>query len=164
MSPQKGILRRLEREGLRDGSMCQGLNDRCHVNALWCPSPYKRMTPGVCCWAYAYCSGVEKVWLLHRGVTEAPMCNWRKTSVKGSAAVSCGCGKGIVVCSCMAYPLLLCREGDLDHHQDTPLSPSATTFEYNPDEQNLGETTEEEEQALREAFEKGFGLCFHHAE
>jgi hypothetical protein len=39
-APQKGILRRLEREGLRDGSMCQGLNDRCHVNALWCPSPY----------------------------------------------------------------------------------------------------------------------------
>ena len=35
---------------------------------------------------------------------------------KGSAAVSCGCGKGIAVCSCMAYPLLLRREGDLDHH------------------------------------------------
>ena len=30
-------------------------------------------------------------------------------------------------------------------------------------EQDLGEITEEEEHALREAFEKGFGICFHHA-
>src|SRR5918994_1222371 len=43
---------------------------------------------------------------------------------------SCGCGKGIVVCSCMAYPLLLRTEGDLDHHQETPPWPSATTFDH----------------------------------
>jgi hypothetical protein len=28
-------------------------------------------------------------------------------------------------------------------------------------EQKLGKITEEEEEALRRAFEKGFGLCFH---
>ena len=28
--------------------------------------------------------------------------------------------------------------------------------------QDLGEITEEEEDALRRAFEKGFGICFHH--
>ena len=28
--------------------------------------------------------------------------------------------------------------------------------------QDLGEITEEEEHALRMAFEKGFGICFHH--
>ena len=31
-------------------------------------------------------------------------------------------------------------------------------------EQDLGEITEEEEDALRRAFEKGFGICVHHAE
>ena len=30
-------------------------------------------------------------------------------------------------------------------------------------EQDLGEITEEEEHALRMAFEKGFGICFHHS-
>ena len=29
-------------------------------------------------------------------------------------------------------------------------------------EQDLGEITEEEEDALRRAFEKGFGICVHH--
>jgi hypothetical protein len=29
-------------------------------------------------------------------------------------------------------------------------------------DQSLGEITEEEEHALRMAFEKGFGICFHH--
>ena len=29
--------------------------------------------------------------------------------------------------------------------------------------QDLGEITEEEEHALRLAFEKGFGICFHHS-
>src|SRR6266446_3389369 len=33
--PQKGILRRLEREVVRDESLCQGLNDRRHANDLW---------------------------------------------------------------------------------------------------------------------------------
>ena len=31
-------------------------------------------------------------------------------------------------------------------------------------EQDLGEITEEEEDALRRAFEKGFGICVHHQE
>ena len=31
-------------------------------------------------------------------------------------------------------------------------------------EQDLGEITEEEEDALRLAFEKGFGICVHHQE
>src|SRR5215510_9697293 len=35
-TPQKGILRRLEGELLPDGNLCQGLNNRCHVNDLWC--------------------------------------------------------------------------------------------------------------------------------
>src|SRR2546421_5520483 len=30
----------------------------------------------------------------------------------------------------MAYPLLLRTEGDLDHHQETPPWPSATTFDH----------------------------------
>ena len=37
-------------------------------------------------------------------------------------------------------------------------------FEIWLDEQSLGEITEEEEHALRMAFEKGFGICFHHQE
>ena len=45
--------------------------------------------------------------------------------------MSCGCGKGIVVCSCMASPLLLRTEGGLDHLQDTPPWPSATPFDPN---------------------------------
>ena len=36
-------------------------------------------------------------------------------------------------------------------------------FEIWLSEQDLGEITEEEEHALRMAFEKGFGICFHHA-
>src|SRR5688500_16530427 len=52
------------------------------------------------------------------------------TSVQGSSVRGCGCGKGIVVCSCMAYPLLLRTEGDLDHHQETPPWPSAITFDH----------------------------------
>src|SRR5262249_36908391 len=36
-TPQKGIFRRLEREGVRNGSLCQSLNDRRHVNDLWRP-------------------------------------------------------------------------------------------------------------------------------
>src|SRR4029450_11108185 len=51
--------------------------------------------------------------------------------VQGSSGRSCCCGKGIVVCSCMASPLLLRTEGALDHHQDTPPWPSATTFDHN---------------------------------
>jgi hypothetical protein len=35
-TPQKGILRGLEREVVRDGSLCQGLNDRRDVNDLGC--------------------------------------------------------------------------------------------------------------------------------
>ena len=31
-------------------------------------------------------------------------------------------------------------------------------------DQDLGEITEEEEDALRRAFEKGFGICVHHQE
>ena len=31
-------------------------------------------------------------------------------------------------------------------------------------EQDLGEITEDEQDALRRAFEKGFGICFHHAQ
>jgi hypothetical protein len=37
-------------------------------------------------------------------------------------------------------------------------------FEIWLSEQDLGEITEEEQDALRRAFEKGFGICFHHAE
>jgi hypothetical protein len=37
----------------------------------------------------------------------------------------------------------------------------ADAFEIWLAEQELGEITEEEEEALRKAFEKGFGLCFH---
>jgi hypothetical protein len=37
----------------------------------------------------------------------------------------------------------------------------ADAFEIWLDEQELGEITEEEEETLRRAFEKGFGLCFH---
>ena len=37
----------------------------------------------------------------------------------------------------------------------------AEAFELWLDAQNLGEITEEEEHALRMAFEKGFGICFH---
>jgi predicted DNA binding protein len=37
----------------------------------------------------------------------------------------------------------------------------ADAFDLWLDEQHLGEITEEEEEALRKAFEKGFGLCFH---
>jgi hypothetical protein len=40
----------------------------------------------------------------------------------------------------------------------------ADAFDIWLSEQNLGEITEEEEDALRQAFEKGFGICFHHAE
>jgi hypothetical protein len=36
-------------------------------------------------------------------------------------------------------------------------------FEIWLDEQDLREITEEEEHALRMAFEKGFGICFHHS-
>jgi len=36
-------------------------------------------------------------------------------------------------------------------------------FEMWLDEQRLGEITEEEEHELRMAFEKGFGICFHHS-
>jgi hypothetical protein len=39
----------------------------------------------------------------------------------------------------------------------------ADAFEIWLDEQDLGEITEEEEHALRMAFEKGFGICFHHS-
>jgi hypothetical protein len=39
-----------------------------------------------------------------------------KTAVQGSSAGSCGCGKGITVSCCMAYPLLRHRKGDLVHH------------------------------------------------
>ena len=35
-TPQKGILRGLEREVVRNGSLCQGLNDRQDVNDLGC--------------------------------------------------------------------------------------------------------------------------------
>ena len=38
----------------------------------------------------------------------------------------------------------------------------ADAFEIWLDQQSLGEITEEEEHALRMAFEKGFGICFHH--
>jgi hypothetical protein len=39
----------------------------------------------------------------------------------------------------------------------------ADAFEFWLEEQHFsyGGTTEEEEEALREAFEKGFGICFH---
>jgi hypothetical protein len=37
----------------------------------------------------------------------------------------------------------------------------AEAFEIWLDEQSLGEITGEEEHALRMAFEKGFGICFH---
>src|SRR5437763_13961708 len=39
----------------------------------------------------------------------------------------------------------------------------ADAFEIWLDQQSLGEITEEEEHALRMAFEKGFGICFHHS-
>jgi hypothetical protein len=39
----------------------------------------------------------------------------------------------------------------------------AEAFEIWLSEQDLGEITEEEEHELRMAFEKGFGICFHHA-
>jgi hypothetical protein len=39
----------------------------------------------------------------------------------------------------------------------------ADAFEMWLSEQNLGEITEEEEHDLRMAFEKGFGICFHHS-
>jgi hypothetical protein len=42
---------------------------------------------------------------------------------------SCCCGKGIVVCSWLASPLLLRTEGELDYHQETPPWPAATTFD-----------------------------------
>jgi len=38
----------------------------------------------------------------------------------------------------------------------------ADAFDIWLSEQELGEITEDEEHALREAFEKGFGICFHH--
>jgi hypothetical protein len=40
----------------------------------------------------------------------------------------------------------------------------ADAFDIWLSEQALGEITEEEEDALREAFEKGFGICFHHGQ
>jgi len=40
----------------------------------------------------------------------------------------------------------------------------ADAFEFWLSEQELGEITEEEEEVLREAFEKGFGICFHHGQ
>jgi hypothetical protein len=39
----------------------------------------------------------------------------------------------------------------------------ADAFDIWLSEQDLGEITEEEENALRRAFEKGFGICFHHS-
>jgi hypothetical protein len=39
----------------------------------------------------------------------------------------------------------------------------AEAFESWLDRQNLGEITEEEEHDLRMAFEKGYGICFHHS-
>jgi hypothetical protein len=39
----------------------------------------------------------------------------------------------------------------------------AEAFETWLAEQDLGEITEEEEHDLRMAFEKGFGICFHHS-
>jgi hypothetical protein len=38
----------------------------------------------------------------------------------------------------------------------------ADAFESWIDKQSLGEITEEEEDALHVAFEKGFGICMHH--
>src|SRR5262245_46961414 len=40
------------------------------------------------------------------------------------------CGKGIVVCSCRASPLLLRPEGELDPHQETSPWPAATTVAH----------------------------------
>jgi hypothetical protein len=40
----------------------------------------------------------------------------------------------------------------------------ADAFDIWLSEQDLGEITEEEEDALRRAFEKGFGICVHHQE
>ena len=40
----------------------------------------------------------------------------------------------------------------------------ADAFEFWVSEQDLGEITEEEEDALRRAFEKGFGICMHHGQ
>jgi hypothetical protein len=39
----------------------------------------------------------------------------------------------------------------------------AAAFESWLDRQYLGEITEEEEHELHMAFEKGFGICFHHS-
>src|SRR5437660_237490 len=52
------------------------------------------------------------------------------SSVQGSAVRSCGCGQGIVVCSCMASPRLLRTAGELDHHPETLPWPAATTFDH----------------------------------
>jgi regulator of replication initiation timing len=38
----------------------------------------------------------------------------------------------------------------------------ADAFDIWLSDQDLGEITEEEEDALRRAFEKGFGICVHH--
>jgi hypothetical protein len=40
----------------------------------------------------------------------------------------------------------------------------ADAFDIWLSEQDLGEITGEEEDALRRAFEKGFGICVHHQE
>ena len=40
----------------------------------------------------------------------------------------------------------------------------ADAFDIWLSDQDLGEITEEEEDALRRAFEKGFGICVHHQE
>jgi hypothetical protein len=40
----------------------------------------------------------------------------------------------------------------------------ADAFDIWLSEQDLGEITEEETDALRRAFEKGFGICMHHQE
>ena len=40
----------------------------------------------------------------------------------------------------------------------------ADAFDIWLSEQDLGEITEEEEDALRRAFEKGVGICVHHQE
>src|SRR4029453_5308960 len=49
--------------------------------------------------------------------------------MKGAWMRSCGCGKGIVVCSCLAPPRLLRTAGALDQHPETAPGPPAPPFD-----------------------------------
>jgi hypothetical protein len=60
----------------------------------------------------------------------------------------------------------LLREAEIAGERETEFVNErlADAFDIWLAEQDLGEITEEEEDALRRAFEKGFGICVHNQE